>query len=228
MTGISELVVARGDDARGYLQGQLTQDLAPLGSQGSAPTLLLDPKGTIVAVGVAHVAADDDVALEVPADVAGPVLARLSRFLLRAKVRLDVAGPPPTPWPWFASLRDRIDAGVPAAAELGSALVPHGLPAGLLERTVSFTKGCYPGQELVARMRARGASPPYVLRVATLPAPVEVGDRVGDPRFEGVVTSIAGEPPGPWRALVVLHRTDAARGGATVSTPGGDVAARLD
>jgi folate-binding protein YgfZ len=49
----------------------------------------------------------------------------------------------------------RIEAGEPrAGAELG----PHALPAevGLLERAVSFTKGCYTGQEVVARMHSRG------------------------------------------------------------------------
>ena len=30
--------------------------------------------------------------------------------------------------------------------------------AGLVERTVSFTKGCYTGQELVARLDARGSN----------------------------------------------------------------------
>ena len=30
--------------------------------------------------------------------------------------------------------------------------------AGLVERTVSFTKGCYTGQELVARIDSRGSN----------------------------------------------------------------------
>jgi len=49
----------------------------------------------------------------------------------------------------------RIEAGVP---RFGSDITPENFPAeaGILERAVSFGKGCYPGQETVARMRYRG------------------------------------------------------------------------
>jgi len=49
----------------------------------------------------------------------------------------------------------RIEAGVP---RFGSDITPENFPAeaGILERAVSFEKGCYPGQETVARMHYRG------------------------------------------------------------------------
>lgn len=49
----------------------------------------------------------------------------------------------------------RIEAGVP---RFGSDMTPDNFPgeAGVLERAVSFSKGCYPGQETVARMHYRG------------------------------------------------------------------------
>jgi len=49
----------------------------------------------------------------------------------------------------------RIGAGVP---RFGSDITPENFPAeaGILERAVSFEKGCYPGQETVARMHYRG------------------------------------------------------------------------
>jgi tRNA-modifying protein YgfZ len=49
----------------------------------------------------------------------------------------------------------RIAAGVP---RFGSDITPENFPAevGILERAVSFEKGCYPGQETVARMYYRG------------------------------------------------------------------------
>ncbi len=69
------------------------------------------------------------------------------------------------------------------------------LPAatGVIPVAVSFTKGCYPGQELVERMDSRGASAPFVLR--TVPA---AGSSPGDPyEVDGVVvgtiTSVAGD-----------------------------------
>jgi folate-binding protein YgfZ len=51
--------------------------------------------------------------------------------------------------------RARIEAGVPAwGKELDDAILPA--EAGLDETHVSFTKGCYPGQEPIARLRHRG------------------------------------------------------------------------
>ena len=50
----------------------------------------------------------------------------------------------------------RVEAGIPKmGAELDSRTIAA--EAHLVERTVSFTKGCYTGQELVARLDARGS-----------------------------------------------------------------------
>ena len=49
----------------------------------------------------------------------------------------------------------RVEAGIPVmGAELDDRTIPA--EAELLERAVSFTKGCYTGQELVARLDSRG------------------------------------------------------------------------
>jgi folate-binding protein YgfZ len=51
--------------------------------------------------------------------------------------------------------RLRIEAGTPAwGAEIDDRVLPA--EAGLTERAVSFTKGCYPGQEPIARLQHRG------------------------------------------------------------------------
>jgi len=49
----------------------------------------------------------------------------------------------------------RIEAGVP---RFGADITPDNFPGetGVLEKVVSFQKGCYPGQETVARMHYRG------------------------------------------------------------------------
>ena len=49
----------------------------------------------------------------------------------------------------------RVEAGTP---RFGPDITPDNFPAeaGILERAVSFSKGCYPGQETVARMHYRG------------------------------------------------------------------------
>ena len=69
---------------------------------------------------------------------------------------LDTAGPSA-----LESLR--ILSGVPAmGAELDARTIPA--EAGIVERSVSFTKGCYTGQELVARIDSRGGNVPRRLR----------------------------------------------------------------
>jgi folate-binding protein YgfZ len=51
--------------------------------------------------------------------------------------------------------RARIEAGIPAwGRELDATVLPA--EAGLDETHISFTKGCYPGQEPIARLRHRG------------------------------------------------------------------------
>lgn len=57
----------------------------------------------------------------------------------------------------------RIECGVPAmGSELDTSTIPA--EAGIVERSVSFTKGCYTGQELVARIDSRGSNVPRHLR----------------------------------------------------------------
>ena len=57
----------------------------------------------------------------------------------------------------------RIAAGIPRmGAELTDKTIPG--ETGLIELTVSFTKGCYTGQELVARIDSRGGNVPRHLR----------------------------------------------------------------
>jgi folate-binding protein YgfZ len=51
--------------------------------------------------------------------------------------------------------RMRIEAGTPRfGREIDDRVLPA--EAGLVERAVSFTKGCYPGQEPIARLHYRG------------------------------------------------------------------------
>ena len=51
--------------------------------------------------------------------------------------------------------RLRVEAGTPAwGTEIDDRILPA--EAGLTERAVSFTKGCYPGQEPIARLQHRG------------------------------------------------------------------------
>ena len=72
---------------------------------------------------------------------------------------------------------------------MGSEIVPGERIPGevaVVPVAVSFTKGCYPGQELVERMDSRQAQAPRQLRVVRLDAVTASGDDVE-------VTSTAGD-----------------------------------
>jgi tRNA-modifying protein YgfZ len=87
--------------------------------------------------------------------------------------------------------------------------------AGLNERAVSFTKGCYVGQETVARLYYRG-KPNRHLRGLRLDGPAETGDAIvlGE-REVGRLGSVVESPSLGWIALALVRRE--AEPGATVT-----------
>jgi folate-binding protein YgfZ len=101
----------------------------------------------------------------------------------------------------------RILAGIP---KMGTELTDKTIPGetGLIERTVSFTKGCYTGQELVARIDSRGGHVPRRLHALVLTGPVEPGTTLvdGSGRTAGMVTSVAYAPATGWVALGYVRR----------------------
>jgi folate-binding protein YgfZ len=143
---------------------------------------------------------------------------------------LALAGAPLVDPESLAALR--IECGVPAmGAELTDATIPAEAGQWLVDGSVSFTKGCYTGQELVARIDSRGGNVPRPLRGLRIEGePVPVGTTVHRDGTEvGVVTSSARsealgavalaplarsvEPGTP----VELHHPDGTRGAATVA-----------
>lgn len=185
---------ARGDDAFDFLQGQLTNDLRRL--DGSTPMLSAwcNPKGRVICLfRVQQAEGGFDLAL--PQALAETVLARLTMFRFRAKVELSAGEAevgrfgivePVDEW-LLANLRDGIPEIFPATSE---AFTPHMLNLDLLD-AISLDKGCYTGQEIVARTHYRGATKRRMLRFESS-APVEIGDeiRAGDRKIGDVVNAI--------------------------------------
>ena len=125
----------------------------------------------------------------------------------------------------------RIEAGIPAmGAELTEKTIPA--EAGLVERTVSFTKGCYTGQELVARIDSRGGHVPRHLRgvlvAANVIPPVGAEVTVGG-RAVGTLTSVAEslERRAPV-ALAYVKRDVEVPAEAEVRWEGGSAPARVE
>jgi folate-binding protein YgfZ len=112
----------------------------------------------------------------------------------------------------------RVERGRPRyGAELDDSTIPQ--EAGLNERAVSFTKGCYVGQETVARLFYRG-KPNRHLRGLRLsePAPSGAGLRLGDRVVGHLASSLVSPTHGPI-ALALVRREAAV--GDTVAVEGG-------
>jgi folate-binding protein YgfZ len=108
----------------------------------------------------------------------------------------------------------RIEAGRPRfGAEMGTETMPA--EAGIVEQAVSFTKGCYIGQETVARLHYKG-KPNRHLRGLHFSAPARQGDalRLGEKEV-GRVGSAAVSPAFGPIGLAILRRE--AESGATLS-----------
>src|SRR3954471_2824179 len=99
----------------------------------------------------------------------------------------------------------RVERGRPRyGIDLDASVIPQ--EAGLNERAVSFTKGCYVGQETVARLHWKG-KPNRHLRGLRLAAPVEPGTplRLGEREVGRVGSSVVSAKVGPV-ALAIVRR----------------------
>jgi folate-binding protein YgfZ len=99
----------------------------------------------------------------------------------------------------------RVERGRPRyGIDLDDTVIPQ--EAGLNERAVSFTKGCYVGQETVARLYYRG-KPNRQLRGLRLAAPASTGDEINfGGRTVGRLGSVAQSPVLGPVALALVRR----------------------
>jgi folate-binding protein YgfZ len=122
----------------------------------------------------------------------------------------------------------RIAEAIPAVpADIG----PSDLPGeGALEgETISYTKGCYLGQEVMARLKSMGQVRRRLLRVAgdgeapaMLPAELFIG-----PRKVGEVRSVARQPGGGWTGLAMLSLLQVTAGATLAFKADGPAEVRL-
>lgn len=89
--------------------------------------------------------------------------------------------------------RARIEATVPrSGVDLDEDTIPAEGGASLIDLSVSFTKGCYTGQELVARINSRGGNVPRPLRTLRADTALRAGASVmADGAEVGTVSSVA-------------------------------------
>ncbi len=231
-----------GPDARRFLNGQVSQDVAGLGER-CLPACVTDAKGRLQHfVHVLEGPDLDSLWVTCGADEVAPLEARLTRYLIADEVVVDDlsgewtcihaaadgelsslmqraregvfgagvdhwwrAGEEPAVEPVPADEAEslRIRAAIPARGrELAEGLLPP--EAGLDRSAVSFTKGCYIGQEVISRIKSAGKLNRRLARLE-VPDDAAAGDSLllGE-REVGRLTSVT---PGPPReALAFLHK----------------------
>jgi tRNA-modifying protein YgfZ len=195
----------------------VSNDVAALGPGESCEALLLTAKARVIAPLVVLRRGHEDFLLLTEPELGDRVRAELLRSRFATKVELEpeehtshvVFGGDGIPTGDYgepaAELLDadleptvsaqelellRIRAGTPAwGKEIDDRVLPA--EAGLTERAVSFTKGCYPGQEPIARLHYRGHANRglRVLSLDALPAPD--AEIVYDGKPVGRITSAA-------------------------------------
>jgi folate-binding protein YgfZ len=161
-----------GADAFEFLQNQLTNDLQLLESEKEIVAAWCNPKGRVIWFGTVY-KTDSCYALSVASDLAEQMVERLAVFRFRSKVEFAIEEGS------TVDLASLIENGYPViTAQQSEKFTPHMLNLDLLG-AVSVRKGCYPGQEVVARTHYRGATKRRMLRFESS-APVAAGDKVSD------------------------------------------------
>jgi tRNA-modifying protein YgfZ len=225
-----EFVRVAGPDARDYLQRMVSNDVEALGVGEALPALLLTAKARVIAPLVVLRRGDEDFLLLTEPELGEVVRAHLTRMRLRARCEIEpeqheaalVFGGSEgfaTDWPGARELLDgqveptlaeeelevrRIEAGVPRwGREIDERILPA--EAGLDATHVSFSKGCYPGQEPVARLHFRG-HPNRGLRIVELDElPEYDAPLLHEGREVGRVTSAARRGDGSVVALAYVR-----------------------
>lgn len=189
-------MIVEGPDALSYLHSQVAQDLDGLDVGATTWTLVLEPTGKVESLARVTRTADDRFDFDTDAGFGEALAARLNRFKIRVEAEVSME-PATSPQPSPDHEAVRIAAGWP---RMGFEIIAgETIPTvtGVVPLAVNFTKGCYPGQELVERMDSRGADAPTSLRVVRIKPATEVGDAVVVDGVEvGSVTSVS--PDGGW------------------------------
>jgi tRNA-modifying protein YgfZ len=196
----------------------------------ACPALLLTAKARVIAPLVVWRRGEEDYLVLTEPELGEPVRALLVRMRLRARCEIEAEehesvllfGSEDGFSTDFPGAREAVDAGLAATLspeELEARRVAAGVPrwgreiddrvlpaeAGLEATHISFSKGCYPGQEPVARLHYRG-HPNRALRVVRLEdVPEYDAELAHDGKVVGRVTSAVRQDDGSVLALAYVR-----------------------
>ena len=229
-----EFVAVRGPDAASYLQAMVSNDVESLAVGGAREALLLTNKARVIAPLVVLRRAPDDFLLLTEPGLGERVQRTLLRSRLAKRCEIEREEHSSTVVLGEAEGIPTADYGVPAVEVLDAELEPTvgddelellriraGTPrfgheiddrvlpaeAGLERRAVDFGKGCYPGQEPIARQHYRGRvnRSLRVLDLAGDELPAYDAELEHGGKVVGRVTSAARDPEGAIVALAYVR-----------------------
>ena len=194
-----------GPDALEFLQGQLTNDLRRLDAEPEILAAWCSPKGRVIWLGTVR-PIESGYCLSAPAETAEDIVKRLTLFRFRSKVEIEIHDEGATVDPAVLVKNGHPFIGTAQVEQF----TPHMLNLDLLD-AISLDKGCYTGQEIVARTHYKGATKRRTLRFRS-EANVSVGDKVSlGEREIGEVLNVAGND------LLAVVPVDKAESGLAVN-----------
>jgi folate-binding protein YgfZ len=194
-----------GPQAVSFLQGQLSNDLTRLTREHPMLAGYHNPQGRVIALMRLVLRAPGDILAVMPGELLAPVASRLRRYILRSRVTIDAAANATAEELGEASRRVNVCAGQPQVyAATSEQFIAQMLNFDLIG-AIAFDKGCYTGQEVIARAHYRGRVKRRMQRFLTVaPASLRPGDagQLSDGRGFKVV-EVAAHPDGRCEFLAV-------------------------
>ena len=218
-----------GPDACEHLQNMVSNDVEALQVGDSCPALLLTAKARVIAPLVVWRRGEEDYLLLTEPELGEAVRTLLVRMRLRARCEIELEEHTSslvfggdgivTDFPGAVEVLDaelaptldevelerrRIEARVPRwGREVDDRVLPA--EAGLDATHISFSKGCYPGQEPVARLHYRGKANRGLRVLELADVPEYDAELVHEGKVVGRVTSAARRPDGSVVALAYVR-----------------------
>ena len=145
-----------GPDSRKFLQGQVTCDMESLTGTGTLNGAHCTPKGRIIFLFSASCDPQENIILEVHQSVKEIAIASLKKYSVFFKTEISDISDQHAIASIPSNLQRIRTGGADVVAETSDMFIPQMLNLDALGY-ISFKKGCYTGQEIVARAHYRGA-----------------------------------------------------------------------
>lgn len=197
----SKVIKISGSDADKFLQGQLTCDVLGIKLGQSTLGAYCSIKGKVQSLFKLH-RTEDGFLMQMPSELLQTTMQELQKYAVFSKVTLALLEYDLAPTNDLDEILNKIPALYTNTVE---AFFPHDINLPELG-AVSFTKGCYRGQEIVARMQHRGnlKRSMYLLSTTGNMAP---GDAVtaNDGTNAGTIVRAAAHDEGMMGLAVITH-----------------------